>query len=150
MESHHIHPELLRHKVGCLWWDAAMNLILNAIEANFDFRDVTDRLPLLRFMEHSSQRRQSAVGFRVGAGNFNCSVKSRSVCRGQTGSPEVNDHLHRDISQFTFAPGLYLPSHRSKLRCIRSTPTEMASSDLVRKDTLRCRMAPRGGKTCRL
>ena len=92
-----------------------MNLILNAIEANFDFRDVTDRLPLLRFMEHSSQRRQSAVGFRVGAGNFNCSVKSRSVCRGQTGSPEVNDHLRRDISQFTFAPGLYLPSHRFKV-----------------------------------
>jgi|HubBroStandDraft_5_1064220.scaffolds.fasta_scaffold02083_5 hypothetical protein len=39
----------------------------------------------------------------------------------------VDDHLRCDIREFTFLPRFYLLSHRLKLRCIRSTPTEMQS-----------------------
>ena len=39
----------------------------------------------------------------------------------------VDDDLRRDISEFTPLPHLYLLPHRSKLRCMRSTPTEMQS-----------------------
>jgi hypothetical protein len=36
----------------------------------FDFRSVADHLPVLRFVKHSSQCPQSAVGIRGGAGKF--------------------------------------------------------------------------------
>src|SRR5215831_19509151 len=42
---------------------------------HFDFWSMADHLPLLRFVKHSSQCPQSAVGVSD-PGNFNCSAKS--------------------------------------------------------------------------
>ena len=39
----------------------------------------------------------------------------------------ADDHLRRDVRQFTFMPGFHLLRICSKVRCMRSTPTEMQS-----------------------
>jgi hypothetical protein len=39
----------------------------------------------------------------------------------------VDDYLSGDIREFTFLPSLHCFRIGSKLRCIRSTPTEMQS-----------------------
>jgi hypothetical protein len=51
--------------------------------------------------------------------------------------------LRRDIGEFTSLPRLHLFSHRSKFRCIRSTPTEMQS---IRENDFEC-LASTGVKT---
>ena len=39
----------------------------------------------------------------------------------------IDDHLRRDVGEFTPSPRLYSFRIGSKFRCIRSTPTEMQS-----------------------
>jgi hypothetical protein len=39
----------------------------------------------------------------------------------------VDDHLGRNVSEFTFLPSLHLFAHRLEVPLMRSTPTEMQS-----------------------
>jgi hypothetical protein len=43
---------------------------------HFDFRSVAYHLPLLCFVQHSSQFRKAQLAFAAEPGNFNCSAQS--------------------------------------------------------------------------
>jgi hypothetical protein len=90
-----------------------------------DFRSLTDHLRLLRFVEHSSQRLQSAVGIRGRAGKsqllseISCDLVDSQTCNGcRLQQPPA---IAVELLGFLFQPGIVHPGQEALSKRTKSS-----------------------------